>query len=102
MVCICGAFIHCSQYLEILPATKLIKPASLGKPAPQTESWLATPKSSEGPTEADSCVQFQNVGIKFKNNTHTVLCSIYIEAIVKNEIFEICVDGYSLLLLNMY
>uniref|UniRef100_A0A8C2QU72 Centrosomal protein of 162 kDa n=1 Tax=Capra hircus TaxID=9925 RepID=A0A8C2QU72_CAPHI len=49
-----------SRKKEILPATKLIKPASLGKPAPQTESWLATPKSSEGPTEADSCVQFQN------------------------------------------
>ena len=42
------------------------------------------------------------VGIKFKNNTHTVLCSIYFEAIVKNEIFEIYVDGYSSLLLNMY
>ncbi|XP_043312997.1 centrosomal protein of 162 kDa isoform X3 [Cervus canadensis] len=49
-----------SRKKEILPATKLIKPASLGKPAPQTESWLATPKSSEGPTEVDSCVQFQN------------------------------------------
>ncbi|KAJ1058607.1 hypothetical protein K5549_008727 [Capra hircus] len=49
-----------SRKKENLPATKLIKPASLGKPAPQTESWLATPKSSEGPTEADSCVQFQN------------------------------------------
>ncbi|XP_065787426.1 centrosomal protein of 162 kDa isoform X2 [Muntiacus reevesi] len=49
-----------SRKKEILSATKLIKPASLGKPTPQTESWLATPKSSEGPTEVDSCVQFQN------------------------------------------
>ncbi|XP_055289877.1 centrosomal protein of 162 kDa isoform X1 [Moschus berezovskii] len=49
-----------SRKKEILPATKLIKPASLGKPAPPTESWLATPKSSEDPIEADSCVQFQN------------------------------------------
>ncbi|XP_057595170.1 centrosomal protein of 162 kDa isoform X2 [Hippopotamus amphibius kiboko] len=45
---------------EILSGTKLIKPAALGKPAPQTESCLATPKKSEGPTETDSRVQVQN------------------------------------------
>ncbi|XP_066867509.1 centrosomal protein of 162 kDa isoform X1 [Kogia breviceps] len=45
---------------EILSGTRLIRPAALGKPAPQTESCLATPKKSEGPTEADSCVQVQN------------------------------------------
>ncbi|XP_059971144.1 centrosomal protein of 162 kDa isoform X3 [Mesoplodon densirostris] len=45
---------------EILSGTRLIRPAALGKPAPQTESCLATPKKSEGPTEADSCAQVQN------------------------------------------
>ncbi|XP_058422671.1 centrosomal protein of 162 kDa [Diceros bicornis minor] len=45
---------------EILSGTKLITPAALGKPAPKTESCLATPKKSEDPTETDSCVQFQN------------------------------------------
>ncbi|XP_016062811.1 PREDICTED: centrosomal protein of 162 kDa isoform X2 [Miniopterus natalensis] len=45
---------------EILSETKLIKPAALGKPAPKTESCLATSKKSEDPTETGSCVQFQN------------------------------------------
>ncbi|XP_059797699.1 centrosomal protein of 162 kDa isoform X2 [Balaenoptera ricei] len=45
---------------EIFSGTRLIKPAALGKPAPQTESCLATPKKSEGTTEADSCAQVQN------------------------------------------
>ncbi|KAM9060118.1 centrosomal protein of 162 kDa isoform 1-T1 [Megaptera novaeangliae] len=45
---------------EIFSGTRLIRPAALGKPAPQTESCLATPKKSEGTTEADSCAQVQN------------------------------------------
>nr|XP_019585069.1 PREDICTED: centrosomal protein of 162 kDa isoform X1 [Rhinolophus sinicus] len=45
---------------EILSETKLIKPAVLGKPAPQTDSYLATPKRSEDPRETDSCLQLQN------------------------------------------
>ncbi|XP_037375942.1 centrosomal protein of 162 kDa isoform X1 [Talpa occidentalis] len=45
---------------EILSGTKLIKPAALSKPAPKTESFLAAPKNSEGPTETDSGAQFQN------------------------------------------
>ncbi|XP_030715283.1 centrosomal protein of 162 kDa isoform X1 [Globicephala melas] len=45
---------------EILSGTRLIRPAALGRAAPQTESCLATPKTSEGPTEADSCAQVQN------------------------------------------
>lgn len=45
---------------EILSETKLIKPAALGKPAPQTDSYLATPKRSEDPRETDSCLQLQN------------------------------------------
>ncbi|XP_054425648.1 centrosomal protein of 162 kDa [Pteronotus mesoamericanus] len=45
---------------EILSETKLIKPAALSKPAPKTESFLATPeKKSEDPAELASCVQFQ-------------------------------------------
>ena len=72
LVCICGAFIHCLQSLEIFSGTRLIRPAALGKPAPQTESCLATPKKSEGTTEADSCAQVQNVGTEFQNNIHNV------------------------------
>ncbi|XP_024432399.2 centrosomal protein of 162 kDa isoform X2 [Desmodus rotundus] len=45
---------------EILSETKLIKPAALSKPAPKTESCLATPEKSEDPTESVSCIQFQN------------------------------------------
>uniref|UniRef100_A0A8C3WBW8 Centrosomal protein of 162 kDa n=1 Tax=Catagonus wagneri TaxID=51154 RepID=A0A8C3WBW8_9CETA len=45
---------------EILSGTKLIKPAALDKPAPQTEGCLPPPEKSEGPTESDCCVQFQN------------------------------------------
>lgn len=45
---------------EILSETKLIKPAALAKPAPQTDSCLATPKKPEDPAETDSCVQLQN------------------------------------------
>uniref|UniRef100_A0A8D1BTS8 Centrosomal protein of 162 kDa n=1 Tax=Sus scrofa TaxID=9823 RepID=A0A8D1BTS8_PIG len=45
---------------EILSGTKLIKSAALGKPSPQIESCLAPPEKSEGPTESDCCVQFQN------------------------------------------
>ncbi|XP_036173217.1 centrosomal protein of 162 kDa isoform X2 [Myotis myotis] len=44
---------------EILSETKL-KPAALGKPAPKTESCLATPKKSEDATETGSCIHFQN------------------------------------------
>ncbi|KAM5256499.1 centrosomal protein of 162 kDa [Ctenodactylus gundi] len=44
---------------EMLSGTKLIKPATLSKPAPQSENCLATPKKSEDPTATDSCVQFQ-------------------------------------------
>ncbi|XP_004462680.2 centrosomal protein of 162 kDa isoform X2 [Dasypus novemcinctus] len=44
---------------EIFSGTKLIKPAALGKPAPKTESSLATPKT-EDPTECNSFVHFQN------------------------------------------
>lgn len=71
IVCICGVFIYCLQYLEILSETKL-KPAALGKPAPKTASCLTTPKKSEDATETGSCVHFQNVGIKFQNNIHYV------------------------------
>uniref|UniRef100_A0A8D1HX12 Centrosomal protein of 162 kDa n=1 Tax=Sus scrofa TaxID=9823 RepID=A0A8D1HX12_PIG len=46
---------------EILSGTKLIKSAALGKPSPQIESCLAPPEKSEGPTESDCCVQFQNL-----------------------------------------
>ncbi|XP_066215028.1 centrosomal protein of 162 kDa [Saccopteryx leptura] len=45
---------------EILPETKLIKTAALGKPASKTERCLLTPKKSENTTETVSCVQFQN------------------------------------------
>ncbi|XP_004696581.1 centrosomal protein of 162 kDa [Echinops telfairi] len=45
---------------EILSGTKVLKPAALGTPAPQTESCLATPKKSEDTTQINSCIQFQN------------------------------------------
>ncbi|XP_073075476.1 centrosomal protein of 162 kDa isoform X5 [Manis javanica] len=44
---------------EILSGTKLIKPAALGRPAPQTESCL-TPEKSAHPAETESCVQSRN------------------------------------------
>ncbi|XP_037587691.1 centrosomal protein of 162 kDa isoform X2 [Cebus imitator] len=37
--------------------TKLIKSAALDKPAPKTESCLATPQKFEDPTETDFCIQ---------------------------------------------
>ncbi|CAH6777909.1 centrosomal protein of 162 kDa [Phodopus roborovskii] len=43
---------------EILSGTKLIKPAALNRPSPQSEGSIATPKQPEDPT-ADSSVQFQ-------------------------------------------
>ncbi|XP_050996153.1 centrosomal protein of 162 kDa [Acomys russatus] len=43
---------------EILSGTKLIKPAALNKPSPQSEGSLATPKRPEDPPD-DSFVQFQ-------------------------------------------
>ncbi|ERE75361.1 putative protein QN1 like protein [Cricetulus griseus] len=43
---------------EILSGTKLIKPAALNRPSPQSEGSLTTPKQPEDPT-ADSSVQFQ-------------------------------------------
>ncbi|KAL6072538.1 hypothetical protein STEG23_006858, partial [Scotinomys teguina] len=43
---------------EILSGTKLIRPAALNKPSPQSEGSLATPKRPEDST-ADSSVQFQ-------------------------------------------
>ncbi|KAL1781590.1 centrosomal protein of 162 kDa [Sigmodon hispidus] len=43
---------------EILSGTKLIKPAVLNKPSPQSEGSLATPQRPEDST-ADSSVQFQ-------------------------------------------
>ncbi|KAB1275424.1 Centrosomal protein of 162 kDa [Camelus dromedarius] len=58
LVCICGAFIHCLQYLEILSGTRLIKPAAVGNPSSPRERGVATPEKSEGPAETDSCVQF--------------------------------------------
>ncbi|XP_064216940.1 centrosomal protein of 162 kDa isoform X2 [Aotus nancymaae] len=46
-----------SRKKEILSGTKLIKPAALDKPAPKTESCLATPQKFEDPTETDFCIQ---------------------------------------------
>ncbi|MBZ3883939.1 Centrosomal protein of 162 kDa [Sciurus carolinensis] len=46
----------------ILSGTKLIKPATLSKPTPKSESHLTTPNKSEDHTAADSYVQFQTVG----------------------------------------
>lgn len=43
---------------EILSGTKLIKPAALNKPSPQSEGSLATPKRPEDPPD-DALVQFQ-------------------------------------------
>ncbi|XP_047414277.1 centrosomal protein of 162 kDa isoform X2 [Sciurus carolinensis] len=43
----------------ILSGTKLIKPATLSKPTPKSESHLTTPNKSEDHTAADSYVQFQ-------------------------------------------
>ncbi|XP_075410931.1 centrosomal protein of 162 kDa [Tenrec ecaudatus] len=45
---------------EILSGTKVIKPAALGTPAPQTEGCLATPKKSEDTAQINSCIPFQN------------------------------------------
>lgn len=72
LVCICGAFIHCLQYLEILSGTRLIKPAAVGNPSSPRERGVATPEKSEGPAETDSCVQFPKVGIEFQNNIQNV------------------------------
>ncbi|KFO30411.1 Protein QN1 like protein [Fukomys damarensis] len=52
---------------EILSGTKLIKPAALSKAAPKGENCLPTPRKSEDPTAADSCVQFQIVGYSDEN-----------------------------------
>ncbi|MEJ1285624.1 centrosomal protein 162 [Cricetulus griseus] len=49
---------------EILSGTKLIKPAALNRPSPQSEGSLTTPKQPEDPT-ADSSVQFQTVVTHF-------------------------------------
>lgn len=67
-------FLSTLQYLDILSETKLIKPAALGKPAPETESCLASPETSEDPADTDSCVQFQNVGVEFQTNILMFLC----------------------------
>lgn len=44
----------------------------LGKPAPQTDSYQATPKRSEDPRETDSCLQLQNVSVEFQTNNRNV------------------------------
>ncbi|XP_045698490.1 centrosomal protein of 162 kDa [Phyllostomus hastatus] len=56
---------HQARKKEILSETKLIKPAALTKPAPKTESCLATPEKCEDPTESASGVQFQNDSARY-------------------------------------